>query len=106
MRKHLAKRVALVAHRRGPDAPPFIRIVTVLRPDLPEAAQERWLGAAERLVDDELRRQGPQRVLLWSHVDAPRVVSVDSPGGRFLVEVDDDQPTPTARIVERDARRW
>ena len=70
----------------------------VLRPDLSEAAQHRWLEAAERAVVAELQATGKRTVMLWSHAEAPGLVTVDGPGMRYRVGVDEHD---TVTILER-----
>src|SRR5215218_10083923 len=57
MRKELHRRLGKLAARQIDTGPLSIRVVQVLRPDMPEADQDRWLVTAEGCVLDLLVRE-------------------------------------------------
>jgi hypothetical protein len=95
------RRLAVLSARQVEEQTRFVRLVQGLNPDLPEDDQARWLGLAEALVVDELRAWRRRAILLWSHVAPPGVVTVDGPGVRYRVGIDERDGVATLTVLER-----
>ena len=101
MRSAMRKRVEALGVRQDEEPIRFIRLIQVMRPDLPEPAQERWMAVAERTVLAE-PGSSRRRVVLMAHVEEPGGVRINAQGDRYLVRVDGERGTITDRVM----RSW